>query len=181
MGEKKTVMFDYELVWVADRLTVNLKNNRPSDGNYLIYLVVEETLGSGVVLHTIQPVPVVGQLTYVPQKFFDQEAEAYAKVNDIFTEFERRFSKSKGIERPGGGEPGPFWRDIEFDKIARDPVLRYYKINALSSGHDFSQLILAIREDPAAARILGEIMHEEKVPEQITGISLSEQADLTAV
>lgn len=179
LPEKKKVAFDCSLTWVADRLTVTLKNNRPEDRNYLVYVVVEETLGSGIVLHTIQPVPVTGQLTYVPQKFFDQEAEAYAKVDAIFTEFERRFSKSKAIERPGGGEPGPFWRNIEFEQLARDPVLRHLKVNALSGEREQTRLISAVREDPAAVRILEEIMHEANVREQRTGTSVSEQTDLT--
>jgi hypothetical protein len=138
---------------------------------------MEETLGSGVVLHTIQPVPVIGQLTFVPQKFFDQEADAYARVDNIFTEFERRFSKSKGIERPGGGEPGPFWRDMEFNEIARDPILRHFKLNTISGEQDVQMLVSAVSEDPAAARILEEIINEENVPDQMMGETVSEQAD----
>ena len=74
------IQVDYTLRWEADRLTVSLKNNRASDRNYVIYVVVEETLGTGRVLHTFEGIPVTGQLTYVPQSYFDEEFDALAKT-----------------------------------------------------------------------------------------------------
>ena len=52
------VHLDYTVRWQADTLTVALRNNRADDRNYTVFVVVEETLGSGVVLHTVERIPV---------------------------------------------------------------------------------------------------------------------------
>jgi hypothetical protein len=115
-GEKRNrrlepVRVEYTLRWRGNQLYVNLRNNQ-DDRNYLIYLVVEEKLASGQVLHTAYPVPVVGQLTYVPESFFEAEAKARAKLANVLKDFARRYSLSHevGPEDPvvGGVRPGDF-------------------------------------------------------------------------
>lgn len=165
--KKEKVKFEYTLRWVADRLTVTLRNNRPADRNYIVYVVVEETLGSGAVLHTVEPVPVIGQLTFVPQEFFDREAEARAKVNNLFREFERRFAKSLQIQRPRGVRgPGPGWLGIDPQVLASDPVLRQFQLGDFTNEQDLQKLAAVIGRDPAAARILQEVLSEADVPQQ---------------
>jgi hypothetical protein len=109
------VHLDYKLRWRGDRMTIALKN-RPSDRNYVVYVVVEETLVSGAVLHTTQRIPVIGQLTYVPQSYFDQEAEAVVRLAKTARDFVRRYaiSVSDVPDRPGHpGDPDPVLRELE--------------------------------------------------------------------
>ena len=56
-----------------DQLSIVLKA-RPEDRNYVLYLVVEECLArSGKYLRPPIQIRFNGQLTYVPQSFFDAE------------------------------------------------------------------------------------------------------------
>lgn len=73
--KRTEVAVEYSLDWTADHLDVRLKG-RPIDRNYALYLVVEERLGDGQVLHTSWRVPMYGQFTSVPQSFFDKEFAA---------------------------------------------------------------------------------------------------------
>jgi hypothetical protein len=92
--QEATIKVDYKLDWEADRLYVTLHND-PADRDYVVYLVLEEKfIGTGQIMHTALPIPVNGQLTYVPQKFFNDESAAMAKAAKAIAEFNRRFSKS---------------------------------------------------------------------------------------
>lgn len=165
--KKQKVMFEYKLRWVADRLQVTIRNNRPADRNYIVYVVVEETLGSGEVLHTVVPVPVTGQLTYVPQEFFDREAEAREKVNKTFREFERRFSKSVQLQRPRGVEDNhPGWRGIDPQVAASDPVIRQFQLGNIADELDFRKLAAVVGRHPEALKIFQDVLADADVPQQ---------------
>jgi hypothetical protein len=113
-----TVSIEYELDWDADRLYFTLRND-PADRNYIVFLVVEEKfIGSGQILHTALPIPINGQLTYVPQKFFDDETAAIAKVARTIAEINRRFSESR---QPGPIDPIVGW--LNPGDMAREEVV----------------------------------------------------------
>lgn len=158
------IQVDYTLLWQADRLTVSLKNNRPSDRNYVIYVVVEETLGSGRILHTFEGIPITGQLTYVPQSFFDEEFEALAKTAKLLRDFAERYAKSLGpIPRPTGpGDPDPGWLlGVDRHVLAADPVMQAFEFAGASNPHDATKLLnIALRHPPAAA-VLTRLLREE--------------------
>ncbi|HEY4164841.1 MAG TPA: hypothetical protein VGM59_17365, partial [Dongiaceae bacterium] len=100
--QRTQIEISYRLFWKEDQLSIALKT-RPQDRNYLIYLVVEEYLqGSQQYLRTPVPIRVNGQLTYVPQAFFDAEAKARKHANDIIGRIERNYSKSR---QPGPSDP----------------------------------------------------------------------------
>ncbi len=106
--KEKTVEIEYTLKWVGDRLSLRLKNN-PADRNYVVFLVLEETLSTGHVLHTATPIPVNGQLTYVPQKYFDEESAAWARAAKAIADFNRRFSESHDLIDPNPPDPVLGW------------------------------------------------------------------------
>ena len=64
----QTVELDYAWTWTEGELVIELYNRLPAwQGlNYVVYVVVEETLGSGNVLHTAERVPVTGLIMYLP-------------------------------------------------------------------------------------------------------------------
>ncbi|PGE16345.1 hypothetical protein COM64_20555 [Bacillus toyonensis] len=89
--KKQKIKIDYTLEWTEDRLTVSIKNN-PEYRNFVVFLVVEERLdGSGQVLHTAAPIPINGLLTYVPQKFFDDEVRALENAKQIIIKYGTRY------------------------------------------------------------------------------------------
>lgn len=95
--KETTVRLDYRLSWTGDRMEVSLDALAPHR-NFVVYLVVEEKLpGSGTVLHTAMPVPFNGQLTYVPQSFFEEESAALKKAAEIFNEFNTKYSLSTEV------------------------------------------------------------------------------------
>jgi hypothetical protein len=103
-----TVQLHYKLDWHGGNLRVVVEN-RPEDRNYVLFVVVEETFGSvepdeqpPKVLHTAFALPIHGQLTYVPQAFFDQEAAARDKLGKIISDFAHEYAVSK---QPGPGDP----------------------------------------------------------------------------
>ena len=99
-----TVQMRVKLDWHGSNIRVSIEN-RPQDRNYIVFLVLEETFGSvesdeqaPKVLHTAFPIAINGQLTYVPQSFFDEEAEASGK--------QRAFAQKYAVSvNPGPGEP----------------------------------------------------------------------------
>jgi hypothetical protein len=94
----------WELTWVADRLWVKL-STRPEDRNFVVFLVVEEKLiPSQQWLHTAIRLPVDGQLTFIPQDFFDREREAAERAGEVAAALRRKWAKSRG---PGPKGPGP--------------------------------------------------------------------------
>src|ERR1700687_1925245 len=96
----------YDLYWKEDQLSISLKA-RPQDRNYVVYLVVEEYLArSKQWLRTPVRIEVNGQLTYVPQSFFDAEAKARKHANDVIGRIERSYSISR---QPGPSDPVTNW------------------------------------------------------------------------
>ena len=110
-GEKREwkrtqVELTYKLYWHEDQLSI-LLTARPEDRNFVAYLVVEEYLPqSQQYLRTPIEVPFNGQLTYVPQRFFDAEAKARKHANEIIGRIERNYSISR---QPGPGDPVTGW------------------------------------------------------------------------
>lgn len=101
------VVIKYTLQWKGERLRISLEN-RPEDRNYIVFLVVEETLPTnGQILHTALPVPMNGQLTYVRRKFFDDERAAIDKANRIVLDIASRYAESGPV-----GPEDPFIRQI---------------------------------------------------------------------
>ena len=168
---QSAVQIDYSLRWQGDRLTVSLANNRAlEDRNYIVYVVVEETLGSGEVLHTVQRIPVNGQLTFVPQSFFDQEFEALAKTARFFRDFALRYAKSlRDIPRPGGpGDPDPGWNaagllGLDPAVVAGDPVLRTLQITTFDSPADYRAVAALVLRHPPATRVLRQVLSESNL------------------
>lgn len=168
------VRLDYTVKWQADRLTVSLKNNRPTDRNYVVYVVVEEKLGSGEVLHTVERIPITGQLTFVPQSFFDQEFEALAKTARLFRDFTARYAKSlRDIpRRPGGpGDPDPdVWQiggllGLDHKIVADDPVLRELQLGSFSAPQDFERFVTLALHHPPASRVLRQLLTDSRLSE----------------
>jgi hypothetical protein len=171
MVKESDVHIGYTLRWQADRLTVTLQNNRPQDRNYIVHVVVEETLGSGEVLHTEQRVPVTGQLTFVPQSFFDEEREALERVAKLFRDFEEKYAESlRDIPGPRPGDPDPWpWREgllgLDRELFAADPVLRLFQIASFNAPEDFGMVAALALRHPPAARVLRGVMNEAQLSE----------------
>ena len=173
LAEQSEIHLDYALHWQADKMTITLSNNRPEDRNYVVYVVVEETLGSGKVLHRVERVPISGQLTFVPQSFFDEEFAAQARTARFFRDFARRYAKSlRDIPRPGGpGDPDPRMRagdrflNLDSQRIAADPVLRELQLANFTAPQDFERLAGVVSKHPPAVGILRELLSETNVPE----------------
>jgi hypothetical protein len=173
LAQQGEICLDYTLHWQADKMTISLKNNRPADRNYVVYVVVEEKLGSGAVLHTVERIPIIGQLTFVPQSFFDQEFEAHARTASLFRELARRYAKSlRDIPRPGGpGDPDPVTGraigllGLDRQLLASDPVLRELHLNNFSVQRDFERLATIASQHPPAAMLLRQILSEANVPQ----------------
>lgn len=162
--QQKEVQLDYALHWKADRLTVSLKNNRPAeDRNYIVYVVIEETLNSRAVLHTVERVPITGQLTFVPQSFLDEEAAEQKREAGLFRDLARRYAKSLESPLPS---PEPGWLGLDRELIAADPVLREFQLTNISDQQDFRRLAIVAAQHPPAATILRQILTEAEVPQQ---------------
>ena len=171
------ISLDYTVRWQADELAVSLRNNRPDDRNYVVYVVVEETLGSGEVLHTFERVPVTGQLTFVPQSFFDEESAALAKTARFFRAFAERYAKSLSVvPRHGGpGDPDPDWLfGLDREILASDPVLRELELADSSTAEDFTRLATVIARHPPAAAVLREVLGGADVPQSVRAAMISE-------
>lgn len=171
LAQEGEILLDYTLHWQADKMTISLKNNRSVDRNYVVYVVVEETLGSGAVLHTVERIPIIGQLTFVPQFFFDQEFEASARAAKLFLELTRRYAKSlRDFPRPGGpGDPDP---------VTSDPVLRELHLNSFSVQQDFKRLATIVSQHPPAAMLLRQILSEANVPQTMVQTLLESASGL---
>jgi hypothetical protein len=166
-AEQNLVHLDYVLYWEADQMTVTLKNH-PNDRNYVVYVVVEETLGSGQVLHTAQRIPVMGQITYVPQTFFDQESAAIALLNKTLRDFSDRYAHSVGTvvgRPPTPGDPASGLLGLSNRQIATDPVLREFALGDFNSVESLERLAAQAAHHPAAATILRRSLEEARIPE----------------
>jgi hypothetical protein len=131
MVEEKRVRIGYSVDWDADRLNVTLTND-PTDRNYVVFVVVEEKMpGSGQILHTAAALPVNGQLTYVPQTFFDEERRAYEQAEQTLTYFNEKYSESV--------EVGPL-----------DPVVGWLRPGDLAQSQGVERLVTLAREHQPA-------------------------------
>jgi hypothetical protein len=140
--KQASITIDYQLDWEADRLHVTLRND-PADRNYVVYLVLEEKfIGSGQIMHTALPIPVNGQLTYVPQKFFDDELAAIAKAAKAIADFNRRFSESR--------TPGPI-----------DPIIGWLNPGDVSRPEVVARFVEVAREK--APELLAEVLQAVEV------------------
>ena len=137
--QRKQVQIDYELYWHEDRLSLTLKA-RPQDRNYVVYLVVEEFLArSKQWLRTPVRIRFNGQLTYVPQSFFDAERKAMDHANGILKRIEKNYSVSR--------RPGP-----------ADPVLGSLRPGVRSSVEGMQEFLDAARQH--APEIVEAVLHE---------------------
>jgi hypothetical protein len=163
---KNLIHLDYRLRWEADQMTVTLRNH-PADRNYVVYVVVEETLGSGKVLHTAQRIPVIGQLTYVPQLFFDQEQAAIDLLNKTMRDFANRYARSIGgiPGRPHPGDPVSGELGLPYEQIAADPVLRAFASTDFTSVESVQRLAAQAAHHPAAATVLRRSLAEDGILE----------------
>jgi hypothetical protein len=161
------IHLDYTLHWEADQMSVTLRNH-PADRNYIVYVVVEETLGSGQVLHTVQRIPVIGQLTYVPQTFFDQEAAAIALLSKTMRDFANHYAKSVGDvpgRPPSPGDPVSGLLGLSYEQIASDPVLRAFALSDFTSLESLKRFAAQAAHYPPAATILRRSLKEARLPE----------------
>ena len=116
-----TVKIEYKFEWNSDQLNISL-TNRSTDRNYIVYIVLEEKMiYSGQILHSAFPVAVNGQLTYVPQKFFDDERKAWEKLAKAINDFNDHYSKSATV--------GP-----------QDPVIGWARPNDLYTTEGLEQI-----------------------------------------
>jgi hypothetical protein len=118
----------------------------------------------------VQRIPVTGQLTFVPQSFFDQQAEAHAKTARFFRDFAQRYAKSLEIpRRPGNPEPG--WLGVEPQVFSLDPVLRQFHLMSSTSPQDLRNFAEIASRVPAAAKILRQLLADANLPQSaISGI-----------
>ncbi|GAA3910661.1 hypothetical protein GCM10022382_16480 [Microbacterium invictum] len=142
------IHLDYTVRWEDDRLTITLRNNRPVERNYVVYVVVEEALGSGNVLHTFAGIPVAGQLTFVPQSFLDEVDEATERAERMLNDFNDRYSESVGVGPRLGGPP---------ERVLDDLVFRALDLTAPLTDRSASGIIAAALGDPVAARLLRQV------------------------
>lgn len=160
------IHLDYTLHWEADQMTVTLRNHS-ADRNYVVYVVVEETLGSGQVLHTVQRIPVIGQLTYVPQTFFDQEAAAIAHLNKTMHDFAEKYAHSVS-DVPGRphppGDPVSGLLGLSYEQIATDPVLHAFALTDFTSLESLDRFAAQAAHHPPAATILRRSLTEARIP-----------------
>lgn len=160
------IHLDYNLHWQADQMTVTLRNH-PDERNYIIYLVVEEILGSGQVLHTAQRIPVIGQLTYVPQTFFDEEAAAIARLDKTMRDFANHYAHSVGAV-PGRplppGDPVSGLLGLSYEQIATDPVLREFALSDFTSLESVERFAAQAAHHAPAATILHRLLKEARIP-----------------
>jgi hypothetical protein len=121
--KQESITLRYQLDWQADQLHVRLWNDL-EDRNYVVFVVVEEKLPvSGQILHTAFPVPMNGSLTYVPQKFFDDERAAWKSAEAMV-----KFFNNKYIEVAPIGPADPVlaaWRPGDF--ASRDSIERFLR------------------------------------------------------
>ena len=162
------IHLDYSLHWQADQMTVTLRNHA-AERNYVVYVVVEETLGSGQVLHTAQRIPVMGQITYVPQAFFDQEAAAIARLNKTLRDFADHYAISVGAVpgRPRPGDPVSGLTGLSYEQIAADPVLHAFALSDFTSLESLERFAAQAAHHPPAATILQRSLKDARIPASI--------------
>jgi hypothetical protein len=97
MIEREDVTVRCSLTWNGIDLTVRVEGD-PKDRNYDLYLVLEERLGDHQVwLHTPFLLPVTGQLTFVPEKFFKDEQDLIDKSNEFWNDFNDHYTESQEL------------------------------------------------------------------------------------
>ncbi len=84
---------NWTLEWNEDRLRVAV-DGQPTDRNYVLHLVIEETLISGQRLHTAFPITMNNQITLVPEEFLDREQAAWDHAGRLIDEINHHYAKS---------------------------------------------------------------------------------------
>lgn len=151
--KQATVQVKYSIHWWLDRLQVVLEN-RLQDRNYVVYVVIEEKFGgSGTVLHTAIPIPMNGQLTYIPQQFFDDERNAIEQAGRIVKDYMHRHR-----DFAGGGE--------------LDPAIRAFRPGDLWSGRSVQRALeLAQQHNPELLRRVQAEHRIEAAPSVVTEVA----------
>ncbi|AKQ70383.1 hypothetical protein A176_007295 [Myxococcus hansupus] len=94
------VTVKYRIDWLGDDLRMEFRNV-PQDRNYVVHVVLEEFLPrTGKWLHTAIPVPINGCLTFIPQRFFEEEAKAVANAGQAIAVFYKRQFVDVAVGRP---------------------------------------------------------------------------------
>jgi hypothetical protein len=131
----ESVDVQWQLSWQDGRLEVRL-SGKPEQRSFQAFVVVEETVYSGEAipeelpdlvsvpalqetLHTPFAVEVVNQLTFVPQAFFLQEAEAIAKGKKLWDDFVDKYAESAAV---GPGDAVVTLLDEVRQRIDRSPT-----------------------------------------------------------
>ena len=169
--KENDVHVDYALRWQADQLIVTLQNNRPQDRNYIVYVVVEETLGSGEVLHTEQRVrsrsaDIRSAVVLRP----GTRRRWNASPSSLAIRGEHAASL-RDIPGPRPGDPDPWpWREgllgLDRDLFATDPVLRELQVASFSAPEEFGRVAAIALRHPPAARVLRLAMNEAQLSEE---------------
>ncbi|PEL72607.1 MULTISPECIES: hypothetical protein [Bacillus cereus group] len=142
--KKQKVKIEYTLEWTEDKLTVSIKNN-PEHRNFVVFLVVEELLiDSGQVLHTAVPIPINGLLTYVPQKFFDDEAKALAKAVQIIIKYSKRYSVEK---IPNPLDPITGWLRPDDFMINIDSINRFVEFAEKNDSELLKEIVSSFKDN----------------------------------
>ncbi len=97
----RPVSIAYRYAWDGARLDLHLEVPATSP-NFDVYLVVEELIVRDQRRHNAFLLPMVPQITYVPQSFLEREAEQSAKAQAFWTDLNRRYALS---DRVGPEDP----------------------------------------------------------------------------
>jgi hypothetical protein len=95
---REVVDLEWELVWTAGDLKVNLKGD-PNQRPFQVFLVVEERSFSGsastgdtIQLHMPFKAEIVNQAMLVPESFFQEEAEALERGEKLYDELNSKYA-----------------------------------------------------------------------------------------
>lgn len=95
MIRRTQVTVSCSLSWNGIDLIVRVEGD-PADRNFDLFLVIEERLGDHEVwLHTPFLVPVTGQLTFVPEKFFKDEQALIEQSSEFWNDFNSHYRESR--------------------------------------------------------------------------------------
>ena len=95
---KGSVPLSWDLSWTGDSLQVAL-SVPASARNFEVFIVVEEELHSGEMIHSWFRVEMNTQITLVSEEFFDAEEKAINRANDVLREFSRKYVEVASVGR----------------------------------------------------------------------------------
>lgn len=114
--QRRSVQLKYSLSWDHDHLSVTLNSPAEAKCNYIVFLVVEETLTSGTVLHTNWRIPINGKAVVIPSSFFLKMGMLSVAVAQAMLEATISFNAES--RRPDPSEPRPNWIELSDLTIA---------------------------------------------------------------